>query len=113
LAESLPNIKGLQQLYFTAAYQGFQSTTLPLLLEGFRKITSLVEVTIGSFDAPVEFLQEMKFFGQRNRITPLLTDTSPAIWSRALAKVATNPAVLFHVLRAKPNLVGSADRGNK
>jgi hypothetical protein len=37
-------------------------------------------------------------------------DASPqlGIWSRALAKVATEPGVLFHVLRTKPKLVGSA-----
>jgi Ran GTPase-activating protein (RanGAP) involved in mRNA processing and transport len=44
LAKSLPNIKGLQQIDF-AANGSFQST-LPLLLEGFRKNTSLVEVNI-------------------------------------------------------------------
>jgi hypothetical protein len=113
LAQSLPNIKGLQHLYFTA-YPGFQATTaVPLLLEGFRKNTSLVEVTIGldaPVDAPVDSLQEIKFLVHRNRISPLLTDASPplGIWSRALAKVATSPDVLFHVLRNKPKLVGSA-----
>jgi Ran GTPase-activating protein (RanGAP) involved in mRNA processing and transport len=43
LVESLPNIKGLQQMTI-ATNAGFQSTQ-PLLLEGFRKNTSLVEVT--------------------------------------------------------------------
>jgi Ran GTPase-activating protein (RanGAP) involved in mRNA processing and transport len=46
LAESLPNIKGLQQIDFASgANEGFQSV-LPLLLEGFRENTSLVKVVI-------------------------------------------------------------------
>jgi hypothetical protein len=44
LAESLPNIKGLQQITFTG-YAYFQST-MSLLLEGFRKNTSMVKVAI-------------------------------------------------------------------
>jgi Ran GTPase-activating protein (RanGAP) involved in mRNA processing and transport len=115
LAESLPNIKGLQQIGFTAN-ASFQSTMPLLLLKGFRKNTSLVEVNIDIGGCEnMEWSQELKFLGQRNRFTPLLKasdppDASPqlGIWSRALAKVATEPAVLFHVLRNKPNLVGSA-----
>jgi Ran GTPase-activating protein (RanGAP) involved in mRNA processing and transport len=42
LAESLPNIKRLQQITIEANV-GFEST-MPLLLEGFRKNTSLVKV---------------------------------------------------------------------
>jgi hypothetical protein len=113
LAESLPNIKGLQQLHFDT----FQLATLPLLLEGFRKNTSLVEVTInigcGGCDALGDCLQEIKFLGRRNRFTPLLKASDPpgtslrlGIWSLALAKVATEPDVLFHVLRNKPELLG-------
>jgi hypothetical protein len=109
LAESLPNIKGLQQLHFPEN-AGFQST-LPLLLEGFRKNTSLVKVTSDVCDAPGK---EIKSLGHRNRFTPLLKvsdtpDPSPplGIWLRALAKVSTEPDVLFHVLRNKPKLVGS------
>jgi Leucine-rich repeat (LRR) protein len=45
LAESLPKIKGLQQINFTAN-MGLQSTAVALLLEGFRKNTSLVKVAI-------------------------------------------------------------------
>jgi Ran GTPase-activating protein (RanGAP) involved in mRNA processing and transport len=108
LAESLPNIKGLQQIDFRGN-KGFQ-TTLPLLLEGFRENTSLVEVGC----AHGEWSEELKFLGQRNRFTPLLKasdppDASPqlGIWSRALAKVATYPDLLFHVLRNKSTLVGS------
>jgi Ran GTPase-activating protein (RanGAP) involved in mRNA processing and transport len=111
LAESLPNIKGLQQIDFNVN-RIFQPTTVPLLPEGFRKNTSLVEVDIFESGAPVDFFQEIRFLGQRNRITPLLTDASPSlgIWSRALAKVATKPDVIFHALCNKPKLVGSAGR---
>jgi hypothetical protein len=48
LAESLPNIKVLQQISITAN-AGFESTTLPFLLDGFRKNTSLVEVNIDTW----------------------------------------------------------------
>jgi Ran GTPase-activating protein (RanGAP) involved in mRNA processing and transport len=119
LAESLPHIKGLQQLYFTAR-AGFRSTTMVLLLEGFRKNTSLVEVNIDGSGVSVEFLQEVKCLGQRNRFTPLLKasdppDASPplGIWSRALAKVATEPDVLFHVLCNKPKLFDRSVGGSK
>jgi hypothetical protein len=119
LAESLPNIKGLQQIDFTA--NGVFLSTLPLLMEGFRKNTSLVKVTIGGSSAPGDSFQEIKFLGHRNRFIPLLkvsdpTSTSPqqlGIWSLALAKVATEPDVLFHVLRNKPKLVGSAGGSKK
>jgi Ran GTPase-activating protein (RanGAP) involved in mRNA processing and transport len=45
LAESLPKIRGLQQIDLRST-ESFQSTTLPLLLEGLRKNTNLGEVTI-------------------------------------------------------------------
>jgi hypothetical protein len=126
LAESLPNIKGLHQIGFTVN-ASFQST-LPLLLEGFRKNTSLVEVNheIGGCGgcAYGEWSQELMFLGQRNRFTPLLKasdppDASPklGIWSRALAKVAnqvaTEPDALFHLLLNKPKLIGSAGSSQK
>jgi Ran GTPase-activating protein (RanGAP) involved in mRNA processing and transport len=119
LAESLPNIKGLKQIHFSAS-ETFQST-LPLLLEGFRKNTSLVEVNI-DFDECErgEWSRELMCLGLRNRFTPLLKSSDPpntelrlGIWSRALAKVATEPDVLFHVLRNKPKLVGSAGGSKK
>jgi hypothetical protein len=71
LAESLPNIKGLQRIDFFGKAD-IQSTTLLLLLEGFRKNTSLVEVNILGC-ALGEWTQEIKFLGQRNRLFPLLT----------------------------------------
>jgi hypothetical protein len=64
LAESLPNMKGLQEIGLTAN-ASFQNT-MPLLTEGFRKNTSLVEVRI-EFCGCTNFiwlrLQELKFFG--------------------------------------------------
>jgi hypothetical protein len=67
-----------------------------------------------------EWSQEIKFLGHRNRFTSLLKasdslDSSHqlGIWPRALAKVATEPDVLFHVLRNKPKLVRSAGGSNK
>jgi Ran GTPase-activating protein (RanGAP) involved in mRNA processing and transport len=114
LAEILPNIKGLQQISITTI-AGFESTTLPFLLEGFRENTSLVEVGIRTIDGcEPGWSQELKCLGKRNRFTPLLKASDPptsprlGIWSLALAKVATEPDVLFHVLRNKPKLVGSA-----
>jgi Leucine-rich repeat (LRR) protein len=117
LAESLPNIKGLQQIDLSAN-ESFQ-LTLPLLLEGFRNNTSLVKVATSGC-ALGEWSQEIKFLGHRNRFTSLLkafdspgTSAWLGIWSRALAKVATEPDVLFHVLRNKPKLVGSAGGSKK
>jgi hypothetical protein len=86
------------------------------LLEGFRKNTSLVEVSIDIAEcARREWSRELKYLGHRNRFTPLLKasdplDASPhiGIWPRALAKVATEPNVLFHVIHNMPKLVGFA-----
>jgi Ran GTPase-activating protein (RanGAP) involved in mRNA processing and transport len=124
LAESLPNIKGLQEIGLTANAIGLTAnasfhSTMPLVMEGFRRNTSLVKVTIDRCE-PGEWSQELRFLGQRNCFTPLLKtsnhlDASPqlGIWSRALAKVATELDVLFHVLRNKPKLVGSAGYSKK
>jgi hypothetical protein len=123
LVDSLPNIKVLQQITIPFN-EGFQST-LPLLLEGFRKNTSLVEVNMKmAYSYPGcyhgEWSQELKFLGQRNRFSPLLKVSDPpdvypqlGIWSRALAKVATEPDVPFYVLRNKPNLVEFAGGSKK
>jgi hypothetical protein len=114
LAKSLPSMKGLQQIEMPTANDSFRST-LPLLLEGFRKNTSLVEVKIQRSHG--EWSQELRFLGQRNRFTSLLKASDPAgsappqqrfgIWSLALARVATEPDVIFHVLCNKPKLVRS------
>jgi Ran GTPase-activating protein (RanGAP) involved in mRNA processing and transport len=119
LAESLPRIKVLQEINFDVNVT-FQSM-MPFLLEGFRKNNSLVKVGIKiAGRAHGEWSQELKCLGQRNRFTPLLKasdppDVSPqlGIWSRALAKVALEPGVLFHILRNKPKLVGSTAGGSK
>jgi Ran GTPase-activating protein (RanGAP) involved in mRNA processing and transport len=119
LAESLPNIKGLQQIdSASGANEGFQSV-LPLLLEGFRENTSLVKVVI-SVCARGEWSWEIKYLGHRNRFTSLLTasdslDSSHqlGIWSCALVKVVTESDVLFHVLRNKPTLVESTGGAKK
>jgi Ran GTPase-activating protein (RanGAP) involved in mRNA processing and transport len=125
LAESLPNINGLEQINISGC-AGVRST-LPSLQVGFRKNTSLVEVNIawcelgewslGEWWQEINFLN---FLGQRNRFTPLLKASDPlgtsprlGIWSRALAKVATEPDVLFHVLRNEPKLVASAGGSKK
>jgi hypothetical protein len=123
LAESLPTIKGLQQIKLFGIGESCRST-LPLLLEGFRKNTSVVEVESDYLHGKCS--QELKFLGQRNRFTPLLKASQPpgksespqlGIWSLALAKVSTEPDVLFHVLCNKPKLVRShadaADSKNK
>jgi hypothetical protein len=119
LADSLPNIEGLQQINITQ-FASFQWTTLPLLLQGFRKNTSLVEVNMRESGAPGDFIQEIKLLGHRNRFTPLLKASDPTgtshqlgIWSWALAKVSTEPDALLHVLRNKPKLVGSAGGSKK
>ena len=66
---------------------------------------------VGMIVAGSEKTSRLQFFF----FTPLLTDASPrlGIWSRALAKVASEPDVLFHVLRNKPKLVESAGGSKK
>jgi hypothetical protein len=123
LAESLPTIKGLQQIKMFGVGESCRST-LPLLLEGFRKNTSVVKVQ--SHFVLEEWSRELKALGRRNQFTPLLKASQPpgksespqlGIWSLALAKVSTEPDVLFHVLCNKPKLVRSpadaADSKNK
>ena len=77
------------------------------------EVTILLDIAGCAYSG--ERSQELKFLGQRNRFTPLLKAIDPldtslilGIWSRALAKVATEPDVVFHILRNKPKLVGSA-----
>jgi hypothetical protein len=99
-----------QRIAATLLHGEFNPSIDPALVAGGPlKNISLVKVNIGVC-APGHVLQEIKFLGHRNRFAPLLTYASPplGIWSRALAKVATEPAVLFHVLGNKPQLVVSA-----
>jgi Ran GTPase-activating protein (RanGAP) involved in mRNA processing and transport len=106
LAESLPNIKVLQEIDFDVN-------------ASFLKNTSLVEVNI-DWHEPGEWSRELNFLRQRNQFTPVLKASDPSgfsprlgIWSRALATVAAEPDVLFHVLRNKPKLIGSAGGSTK
>jgi hypothetical protein len=64
----------LQRIDFTA--NATFKSTLPLLLEGFRKNMSLFEVNIAGCK-PGAWLQEMKSLGQRNSLTPLLQASDP------------------------------------
>jgi hypothetical protein len=123
LVNSLPNIKTLQRIVLE--WSAGLISVMPLLLEGLRENTSLVQVIISgywnTFFPPVDastyvggWMQEMQFLGYRNRVLPLVrapVETPPplGLWSHGLAKVATLPDVLFYVLRAKPKLVPSAD----
>jgi hypothetical protein len=81
---------------------------------------SVVANALAIRNASLLELKEIHVLGHRNRFTPLLKASDPpgissriGIWSRALAKVATEPEVLFHVLRNKPKLVSSAGGSNK
>jgi hypothetical protein len=77
---------------------------VPLLQEIFRKNTSLVEVAIDRRDV---FRSVRPIHAPAENSRPSNT-LRLGIWSRALAKVATELDVLFHVLRNKPKLVWSA-----
>jgi Ran GTPase-activating protein (RanGAP) involved in mRNA processing and transport len=125
LANSLPKIKTLQRIVLK--WCAGLASAMPLLLEGLRENTSLVQAIISGYTSesfpPVYAstcryvggrMQEMQFLGYRNRVLPLVrapVETAPplGLWSHGLAKVATLPDVLFYVLRAKPKLVPSAD----
>jgi Ran GTPase-activating protein (RanGAP) involved in mRNA processing and transport len=129
LAESLPEIKVLQQANLTWC-KGIASA-MPLLLAGLRKNLSLFRFhvagcTPSSFPPTPEetikcaggWMQEMERLGQRNRFIPLIRAPEGrlpprGVWPRALASVATLPDVIFEVLRFKPNLVPSEDTEDK
>jgi hypothetical protein len=101
------------------------ASAVPLLLEGLRENTSLVQVNITGCPfhvfPPVDtsrcgggWMQAMQFLGYQNRVLPLVrahVETPPplGLWSHVLAKVATLADVLSYVLRAKPKLVPSVD----
>jgi Ran GTPase-activating protein (RanGAP) involved in mRNA processing and transport len=129
LAESLTDIKGLQQVDFDWC-PGLASA-MPLLLEGLRKNTSLFRFHV--FDCAPElvppttddtakcvggWMQEMEHLGYRNRFRILMRAPKErlpphGVWPRALARVATLPDVIFEVLRSKPSLVPSEDTEGK
>jgi hypothetical protein len=121
LAESLPEIKVLQQVDFSWC-TGLASA-MPLLLAGLRKNTSLflfhVANGASSWVPPTArlaggWMQEIELLGYRNRFLPLICAPKErlpprGVWPHALARFATLPDVIFEVLRSKPTLVPSAD----
>jgi hypothetical protein len=126
LAESLPEIKVLQRVDFHWC-RGLASA-MPLLLEGLRKNTSLFRIHVAyctsSLVPPLPhetarcaggWVQEMERLGYRNRFRSLIRAPKEprGVWSRALARVATLPGVIFEVLRSKPSLVPSEDTEGK
>jgi hypothetical protein len=125
LAESLPEIKVLQRVDLN--WRRGLASAMPLLLEGLRKNTSLFRFHVADCasawvpPSPAEtarcaggWMQEMERLGYRNRFLPLICvpkERLPprGVWPYALARVATLPAVIFEVLRSKPNLASSED----
>jgi hypothetical protein len=126
LAKSLPEIKVLRRVNLRWG-AGLASATMPLLLAGLRKNTSLFRfhVANGAPDSvppsPLEtficaggWMQEMQCLGYRNRCLNLIhapeeTHQPRGIWPHALARVSTYPDVIFKVLRSKPSLMPSED----
>jgi hypothetical protein len=125
LAESLPEIKVLQR-FDLSWYTGLAST-MPLLLAGLRKSTSLFRFHVADC-APLwvpptsadtdkndgGWMQETERLGYRNRVLPLTDATTESlspcgICSHALTQVAKRPDVIFEVLRFIPSLVPSTD----
>jgi hypothetical protein len=123
LAESLPDIKVLQQVHLSWC-TGLASA-MPLLLVGLRKNTSLFRFHVtncapSSVPPSTEetarcedgWIQEMERLGYRNRFLPLIRAPKErlpprGVWPRALTQVAILPDVIFGVLRSKPSLVPS------
>jgi hypothetical protein len=128
-AESLPNIKVLQQV--DLGWCTGLASAMPLLLAGLRKNTSLFRFHVANCapssaqPTPEEtakcaggWMQEMERLGYRNRFLPLIrapTERLPprGIWPHVLARVATLPDVIFEVLGSKPKLVPSEDTEGK
>jgi hypothetical protein len=94
LAKSLPNIKGLWQIDLTEN-SSFQST-LPLLLEGFRKNTSLVKVPI-----------DIAGFAHRGLVTRI-----EVLGSAEPIHSSTESLAPSRCLSATRYLVPSADQGS-
>jgi Ran GTPase-activating protein (RanGAP) involved in mRNA processing and transport len=129
LAESLPEIKVLQQLVFD--WCPYLTSTMPLLLAGLRKNTSLFRFHVadcGPYSVPPTpeemakcaggWMQEMERLRYRNLFLPLIRAPKErlpprGVWPHALARVATLPDVIFEVLCSKPNLVPSEDTEGK
>jgi Ran GTPase-activating protein (RanGAP) involved in mRNA processing and transport len=123
LAESLPEInKVLQRVDFDWG-TGIASA-MPLLLAGLRQNTSLFRfhaTGCAPSSVPPTTEETARCAGgwmYRSRFLPLIrapNDRLPprGVWSRALARVATLPDVIFEVLRSKPKLVPSEDAKGK
>jgi hypothetical protein len=129
LAESLPDIKVLQQLEIDWC-EGLASA-MPLLLVGLRENTSLFRIHVANWASrflpptPVEtaryaggWMQEIEYLGYRNSFRTLIRapeETLPprGVWPYAFARVATLPDVILEVLRSKSSLVPSEDAGGK
>jgi hypothetical protein len=125
LAESLPEIKELQQIH--VIWCTGRASAMPLLLVGLRKNTSLFRFYVADcaphFFPPTPeetaryaggWMQEMEQLGYRNRFLPLICapkERRPprGVWPHALTHVAILPDVIFEVLRSKPSLVPSED----
>jgi hypothetical protein len=123
LAESLPEIKVLQQLDFYWS-EGLGSA-MPLLLAKLRENKSLFRFHIigcAPFIVPPlpektarcagGWMQEVKGLGYRNRCLTLIRAPKEAlaplgVWPRALARVATYPDFMFEVLCSIPSFVPS------
>jgi hypothetical protein len=129
LAESLPEIKVLQEL--DLRWCPGLASAMPLLLAGLRENTSLFRFHVAGC-APRRvpptteetarcaggWMQEMERLGYRNRFLPLIRAPKErlpprGVWPHGLARVATLPDAIFEVLRSKPNLVPSGDTDGK
>jgi Ran GTPase-activating protein (RanGAP) involved in mRNA processing and transport len=129
LAESLPDIKVLQQV--DLSWCTGLASAMPLLLAGLRKNKSLFRFNVTEC-APSSvpptaaetarcaggWMREMEWLGYRNRFLPMIgapKERLPprGVWPHALARVATLPGVMFQVLRSKPSLVPSEDTDGK
>jgi Ran GTPase-activating protein (RanGAP) involved in mRNA processing and transport len=132
LAESLPEIKVLQQV--DLRWCTGLASAMPLLLAGLRKNTSLFRFHVAGcapwFVPPTRnseemakfagsgWIQEMERVGYRNRFLPLIRAPKErlpprGIWPRVLVRVGRLPDVIFEVLRSKPNLVPFEDTAMK
>jgi Ran GTPase-activating protein (RanGAP) involved in mRNA processing and transport len=129
LAESLPEIKVLQQVDLSWC-RGLASA-MPLLLAGLRKNTSLFRFQVANCTpssvppTPEEtakcasgWMQETERLGYRNRFRALIRAPKErlpprGLWHHALARFAELPDVVFDALRSKPKLVPSEDTEDK
>jgi hypothetical protein len=107
LAESLPKTKVLQGV--DLSWCTGLATTMPLLLAGLCKNTSLFHfhVTGCAARSAVGCMEEMERYGYRNRCLSLIRAQPRGVWSHALARVVAFPDVIFEMLCSEPSLVPS------